>query len=153
MYIAKSCTIQNKVRRSRNFSPYRHYEIDLVFVSCHKCCCDSGHRLEGISAYWKVIEYSISLLHWKFNEHFRIISNKKIQQFYVYISYSSVIEFFLYLLEYPCEVCERRFGTRKHLHQHMLSHGEKRFQCKFCGQKFATTSGRRVHDTRSHGAI
>lgn len=52
-----------------------------------------------------------------------------------------------------CSVCSRGFGTRKHMHQHMLSHGEKRFQCKFCDQKFATTSGRRGHEIRTHGAI
>lgn len=54
---------------------------------------------------------------------------------------------------YPCSSCDRSFGTRKHLHQHMLSHGEKRYSCRLCDLKFATTSGRRGHEIRNHGAI
>lgn len=54
---------------------------------------------------------------------------------------------------YPCSSCDRSFGTRKHLHQHMLSHGEKRYHCRLCDLKFATTSGRRGHEIRNHGAI
>lgn len=54
---------------------------------------------------------------------------------------------------YPCLSCDRSFGTRKHLHQHMLSHGEKRYKCRLCELKFATTSGRRGHEIRNHGAI
>lgn len=54
---------------------------------------------------------------------------------------------------YPCSSCVSSFGTRKHLHQHMLSHGEKRYSCRLCDLKFATTSGRRGHEIRNHGAI
>lgn len=55
---------------------------------------------------------------------------------------------------FNCTICDtHKFTTKKSLGQHMLLHGEKRFPCKFCGQKFAQGSGRRGHEKRVHGAI
>lgn len=55
---------------------------------------------------------------------------------------------------FSCTLCETsKFTTKKSLGQHMLLHGEKRYQCKFCDQKFAQGSGRRGHEKRVHGAI
>lgn len=55
---------------------------------------------------------------------------------------------------FSCSLCaSSKFTTRKSLGQHMLLHGEKRYQCKFCDQKFAQGSGRRGHEKRVHGAI
>lgn len=55
---------------------------------------------------------------------------------------------------FSCTLCDTsKFTTKKSLGQHMLLHGEKRFQCKFCDQKFAQGSGRRGHEKRVHGAV
>lgn len=55
---------------------------------------------------------------------------------------------------FSCSLCETsKFTTRKSLGQHMLLHGEKRYKCKFCDQKFAQGSGRRGHEKRVHGAL
>lgn len=55
---------------------------------------------------------------------------------------------------FSCTICDtNKFTTKKSLGQHMLLHGEKRFPCKFCGQKFAQGSGRRGHEKRVHGAL
>lgn len=55
---------------------------------------------------------------------------------------------------FSCTLCTtNKFTTKKSLGQHMLLHGEKRYQCKFCDQKFAQGSGRRGHEKRVHGAI
>lgn len=52
-----------------------------------------------------------------------------------------------------CDICAKSFGTRKHLRQHLLSHGEKTFKCKFCEAKFATTTGRLQHEKWNHLGI
>lgn len=56
---------------------------------------------------------------------------------------------------FSCTMCDtkNKFTSRKSLKQHMLLHGEKRFECQFCHQKFAQSAGRRGHEKRVHGAV
>lgn len=44
-------------------------------------------------------------------------------------------------LEFACHLCDKQYGTREQLKNHMTTHtGERRYQCRYCPQKSATAT-------------
>lgn len=132
-------TFKQKVHRDTHI---RQHTGDRPFM-CHQC----GKSYHAQS----VLKSHINRFHYRLKPHQCTQCGNAYRQLYELRDHVNLHHLNKKL--YPCQVCDRTFGTRKHLSQHLLSHGEKRFQCKFCEQKFATTSGRRGHEIRNHGAI
>ena len=45
-----------------------------------------------------------------------------------------------------CLVCQKTFGKKKYLKQHLLTHNERKFQCSKCPKKFARKANRNHHE-------
>ncbi|MPC32254.1 Protein krueppel [Portunus trituberculatus] len=57
-------------------------------------------------------------------------------------------------LGYPCPVCQRLFGKRHHLKDHMYTHtGERPFPCPVCGLGFSQKSNMRRHARSTHPEV
>ncbi|XP_061713738.1 zinc finger protein 454-like [Cydia pomonella] len=53
--------------------------------------------------------------------------------------------------KFPCQLCSKTFQTLEYLRVHMRIHTkEKRFECRFCGERFGRTDRRRRHESIAH---
>ncbi|KAL8586373.1 hypothetical protein ACOMHN_022988 [Nucella lapillus] len=55
--------------------------------------------------------------------------------------------------DFACGECGKVFQTKLYLNQHMKSHGERKYMCEVCGQKFLYKHHLPRHQQAVHGAI
>lgn len=48
-------------------------------------------------------------------------------------------------MEEVCEICKRVYSTKRLLQRHLLTHGEKKFLCSYCGKGFVRNASLQSH--------
>lgn len=51
---------------------------------------------------------------------------------------------------HQCDICGKGFSSRNYARIHMLTHGEKTLQCRYCDKMFKLSGNRRKHETAVH---
>ncbi len=91
---------------------------------------------------WVTAPSSFHLLH-PTNPFFFFWGGGYDTDFFFHILY---VNFFPGIKNFPCEVCGKRWFTKKMLDDHMTVHtGERKYQCTDCGACLKTGGGLRKH--------
>lgn len=55
-----------------------------------------------------------------------------------------------FIRPYICDLCGKTYSSKQYIRLHLQSHGEKRFECKYCAKKFKTNANKRGHERKIH---